>query len=37
MQDFQLEQWRQAYKNINTATRHFYTGSSFPTQTKIWL
>lgn len=29
MQDFQLEHWRSAYKNINAATRHFYTGSSY--------
>jgi hypothetical protein len=35
MQDFHLEQWRNAYKNINSATRHFYTGSSFPAVAKI--
>jgi hypothetical protein len=35
MQDFHLEQWRSAYKNIGSATRHFYTGSSFPAVAKI--
>jgi len=35
MQDFHLEQWRTAYKNINSATRHFYTGSSYPALVKL--
>eukprot|EP00347_Sterkiella_histriomuscorum_P004719 403359372 len=29
MQDFQLETWRNAYRTTKSATRHFYTGTSF--------
>ncbi len=29
MQDYQLEKWRNAYRSSQSASRHFYTGSSF--------